>query len=286
MITTPAQNTGSQQGAGRPPLNRDTTVCISLSGRPSNHGIKFHNYLYEKFGLDFLYKAMTTTDIEAAIGGVRALGIRGCSVSMPFKQAVIPLVNEMDHSAEVIGAVNTIVNTEGYLKAYNTDVIAVASLLVSHAVDPALPFLLRGSGGMAAAVSGAFYDAGFRTGTIVARNEETGRALAERYGYAWAPEVGELTAPVLVNVTPIGMDGGPDADALAYPLTAIEAAQVVFDVVAMPVETPLIQAGRAAGKEVITGGEVIALQAAEQFRLYTGQELSPEDVEEAEAQAN
>ena len=277
--------TSSPAAPGRPPLNRDTTVCISLSGRPSNHGIKFHNYLYEKFGLDFLYKAMTTTDI-AAIGGVRALGIRGCSVSMPFKQAVIPLVNEMDHSAEVIGAVNTIVNTDGYLKAYNTDVIAVVSLLASHRVDSALPFLLRGSGGMAAAVAGAFYDAGFRTGTIIARNEEAGRALAERYGYTWAAEVGELTAPVIVNVTPIGMEGGPEVDTLAYPAPAIEAAQVVFDVVAMPVETPLIRAGRAAGKEVITGGEVIALQAAEQFKLYTGVEVSDADVAEAEAQAS
>ena len=112
----------------RPALNKNTTVCISLSGRPSNHGIKFHNYLYEKYGLDYLYKAMTTTDIEGAIAGVRALGIRGCSVSMPFKQAVIPLMDEVDHSAQVIGAVNTIVNTDGYLHAYNTDVIAVAFL--------------------------------------------------------------------------------------------------------------------------------------------------------------
>ena len=83
----------------RPALNRDTAICISLSGHPSNHGIKFHNYLYEKHGLDYLYKAMTTTDIEGAIAGVRALGIRGCSVSMPFKQAVIPLIDDMDHSA-------------------------------------------------------------------------------------------------------------------------------------------------------------------------------------------
>lgn len=271
---------------GRPPLNRDTTVCISLSGRPSNHGIKFHNYLYKKFGLDFLYKAMTTTDIEAAIGGVRALGIRGCSISMPFKQAVIPLMDEIDHSAQVIGAINTIVNTNGYLHAYNTDVMAVASLLKSHAVDPSLPILLRGSGGMAAAVAGAFFDAGFRDGTIIARNEQAGTELANKYGYAWAPQVGELTAPVIVNVTPVGMEGGPDASALSYPESAIEAAQVVFDVVAMPVETPLIQAGRAAGKEVITGGEVIALQAAEQFKLYTGVEVSAADVAEAEAQAN
>lgn len=271
---------------GRPPLNRDTTVCISLSGRPSNHGIRFHNYLYNKYALDFLYKAMTTTDIEAAIGGVRALGIRGCSVSMPFKQAVIPLMDEIDHSAEVIGAVNTIVNTDGYLHAYNTDVIAVASLLASHRVDPTLPFLLRGSGGMAAAVAGAFYDAGFRTGTIIARNEQTGKELADRYGYTWAAEPGDLTAPVIVNVTPIGMEGTPEATELAYPQATIDASQIVFDVVAMPVETPLIRAGRATGKEVITGSEVIALQAAEQFRLYTGVEVSPEDVAEAEAQAN
>lgn len=271
---------------GRPPLNRDTTVCISLSGRPSNHGIKFHNYLYEKFGLDFLYKAMTTTDIKAAIAGVRALGIRGCSVSMPFKQDVIPLMDEMDHSASVIGAVNTIVNTDGHLHAYNTDVIAVASLLRTHGVDPSLPILLRGSGGMAAAVAGAFHDAGFTRGTIIARNEQTGRALADKYGYDWAPEPGSLTAPVIVNVTPIGMEGGAEEHKLSYPQSTIEATEVVFDVVAMPVETPLIRAARDAGKEVITGGEVIALQAAEQFRLYTGHELTPEDVAESEAQAS
>lgn len=276
----------SHNNTSRPPLNRDTTVCISLSGRPSNHGIKFHNYLYEKFGLDFLYKAMTTSDIEAAIGGVRALGIRGCSVSMPFKQAVIPLVNEVDHSASVIGAVNTIVNTDGYLHAYNTDVIAVASLLKAHNVAPSLPFILQGSGGMARAVAGAFYDAGFKRGTIVARNEQAGKELAQQYGYDWMPEVGSLTAPVIVNVTPLGMEGGPEKDTLAFPQPTIEAAEVVFDVVAMPVETPLIQAGRAAGKKVITGGEVAALQAAEQFKLYTGVEVSPELVEEAEAQAN
>lgn len=276
----------SHNNTSRPPLNRDTTVCISLSDRPSNHGIKFHNYLYEKFGLDFLYKAMTTSDIEAAIGGVRALGIRGCSVSMPFKQAVIPLVNEVDHSASVIGAVNTIVNTDGCLHAYNTDVIAVASLLKTHNVAPSLPFMLQGSGGMARAVAGAFYDAGFKRGTIVARNEQAGKELAQQYGYDWMPEVGSLTAPVIVNVTPLGMEGGPEKDTLAFPQPTIEAAEVVFDVVAMPVETPLIQAGRAAGKEVITGGEVAALQAAEQFKLYTGVEVSAELVEEAEAQAN
>ena len=92
----------------RPPLNKDTQVCISLAARPSNIGTRFHNHLYEQLGLDFIYKAFTTTDIAAAIGGVRALGIRGCSVSMPFKRDVIALVDDVEDSARAIDAVNTI----------------------------------------------------------------------------------------------------------------------------------------------------------------------------------
>ena len=67
-------------------INRDTLLCISLAGRPGNFGTRFHNYLYDKLGLNYLYKAFTTKDIEAAVKGVRALGIRGCAVSMPFKR--------------------------------------------------------------------------------------------------------------------------------------------------------------------------------------------------------
>ena len=102
-------------------LNKDTQVCMSLAARPSNFGTRFHNYLYDALDLDYLYKAFTTKDIKAAIGGVRALGIRGCAISMPFKEEVIPLVDEMDASANAIDSVNTIVNTDGYLNAYNTD---------------------------------------------------------------------------------------------------------------------------------------------------------------------
>ncbi len=116
----------------RPPLSKDTRLCISLAARPSNIGTRFHNYLYDLLGLDFIYKAFTTTDIAAAIGGVRALGIRGCSVSMPFKQDVIALVDRVEDSARAINAVNTIVNDDGRLTASNTDYIAVQRLIDEH----------------------------------------------------------------------------------------------------------------------------------------------------------
>ncbi|MGU3294788.1 shikimate 5-dehydrogenase [Williamsia sp. M5A3_1d] len=261
-------------------LNKDTTVCISLSGRPSNIGTRFHNFLYRELDLDFLYKAFSTDDIEGAIAGVRALGIRGCSVSMPFKEAVIDLVDVMEESAAAIESVNTIVNDNGTLTASNTDMEAVASLIDSHGLDRTAPVVVRGSGGMAKAVVAAFRSAGFDALTVVARNETAGTALADKYGYRWATKTPEIDGPILVNVTPLGMDGA-DADTLAFDTAQIARARTAFDVVAFPAETPFIRAARHAGVPVVTGAEVIALQAARQFERYTGVPVTADQVARA-----
>jgi shikimate dehydrogenase len=262
------------------PISASTQLCMSLAARPGNFGTRFHNFLYAQLGLDYVYKAFTTTDLTAAIAGVRALGIRGCAVSMPYKEACVALVDELDASAAAIGSVNTVVNTLGVLRAYNTDYLAVRQLLGEHQLNPALKVALRGSGGMARAVACALRDAGFLQGTIVARNESAGRALAEQCGYSWAWELSGQ-ADLLVNVTPIGMVGGPEEHDLAFAPGDIAHAQAVFDVVARPAETPLVRAARQAGKQVITGAEVSVRQALEQFVLYTGVRPSPEQVQAA-----
>lgn len=270
----------------KPLIGRDTRLCMSLAARPGNFGTRFHNRLYDMLGLDYVYKAFTTTDLAGAVGGIRALGIRGCAVSMPFKEAVIPMLDALDPSARAIDSVNTIVNDAsahgGVLTGFNTDYTAVRMLLTSHAVDPAMPFILRGSGGMAKAVATALRDAGFANGTIVARNEAAGRALADAHGYAWTAAPDPASAPLLVNVTPLGM-AGADADALAFAEPLIARCDVAFDVVALPAETPFLAAARAAGKRVITGAEVATLQALEQFVLYTGVRPDQSDVEAAAA---
>ncbi|AKK02839.1 shikimate 5-dehydrogenase [Corynebacterium epidermidicanis] len=248
-------------------VDRDTQMCMSLAARPSNHGVRFHNWLYAELGLNYIYKSFAPSDITAAIAGMRGLGIRGAGVSMPFKQDVIGLIDELDPSAARINSVNTIVNTNGHLKGYNTDYLAVASLLKTHQVDPGLKVAIRGSGGMANAVVAALADYGLR-GTVVARNHNTGAALAGRYEWDYSTEV-PTDAELLVNVTPLGM-AGADEHVQAFSDEEISRATIVFDCVAYPVQTPLIQAAERLGKPVITGGEVIALQAAEQFVLYTG----------------
>jgi shikimate dehydrogenase len=260
--------------------NRDTQLCMSLSGRPGNFGLRFHNHLYELLGLNFYYKAFSSQDLPGAVGGIRALGIRGCGVSMPFKEACIALVDELDPSAAAIQSINTIVNTDGHLKAFNTDYIAIAQLLQTHQVSKDTTFALLGSGGMAKAVASALRDGGYRHGLIVARNERAGQALAQSLGYPWQAELGEQRPQMLINVTPIGMTG-PHAEQLSFDAHAIAAADIVFDVVAVPAETPLIVRARAEGKHVITGLEVIAIQALEQFVLYTGVRPTDEQFQKA-----
>lgn len=264
-------------------LNKDTQLCLSLSGRPGNTGTRFHNYLYDALELNYVYKAFTTDDIKAAIAGVRGLQIRGAAISMPWKEDVIALVDEMDPSAEVIESVNTIVNTNGHLKAYNTDYLAIVSLLKSNAVDPTLETVVLGSGGMAKATVAAVRDCGFSNVTVVARNEVTGPALAEKYGFTWRAELGELRPQVIINCTPIGMEGGAEAADMPVSEDAVAAASVVFDVVPRPTWTPLLRCAEKHGKTCITGAEVMSIQALEQFVLYTGIRPAAELVAKATA---
>jgi shikimate dehydrogenase len=262
-------------------ITKDTLLCISLAGRPTNIGTRFHNYLYEELDLDYVYKAFTTTDLEGAIRGIRALGIRGCGVSMPFKEACIGYVDVMEDSARAIQSVNTIVNADGVLHAFNTDYVAVRRLLAGHAVSARETFAVYGSGGMAKAVVAALRDSGFSSGVVIARNARTGRALADHYGYGWQPELGASRRHLLINATPVGMAGGPAADDLSFSADAVEAANTVFDVVAMPALTPVVRVARDLDKRVITGAEVIKLQALEQFVLYTGVRPSDEQAQRA-----
>lgn len=256
-------------------ITRDTQLCLSLSGRPGNTGTRFHNYLYDALGLDYVYKAFTTGDITQAIAGVRGLQVRGAAISMPWKEDVIALVDEMDPSASVIESVNTIVNTDGHLKAYNTDYLAIVSLLRSNQVSPSLEVVVLGAGGMAKATVAALRDEGFTRVTVVARNTTTGPALAGKYGFAWQPEVGELRPGLVVNCTPVGMEGGAEAFDIPVPDPVLQAAEVVFDVVPRPTWTPMLQRARELGKVLINGAEVMSIQALEQFVLYTG--IRPDD---------
>ncbi len=263
-------------------INKDTKLCMSLAARPGNFGTFFHNYLYDKLGLNYIYKAFTTNNLRDAISGVKALGIRGCAISMPYKEECIQYLDELDISASAIQSVNTIVNKDGYLKAYNTDFIAVENLLKESKIPTDTLFVLYGTGGMAKAVLGALHESEFKNGYVMGRNIEKAEALASIYGYNHCSNRDTVPeAKLLINVTPIGMAGGSESEDLAFDKEAIANADTIFDVVALPVETPLIKEATHQNKKIISGADVAVIQALEQFVLYTGVRPSVDLVKEA-----
>src|SRR5690348_12496878 len=150
------------------------TLCGSLSRFPVGTGAAMHNAGYRALDLPFTYVPFKVVDLAGAITGMRALGIRGFGISMPFKQDVIPLLDGLDPLAARIGAVNTVVNDDGRLTGHNTDASGAA-----RAVEEARPLagarvLLVGAGGAARAIAHAAADRGARV-TIANRNVDKAR---------------------------------------------------------------------------------------------------------------
>ncbi len=249
-------------------MNKDTVLCMSLAARPGNFGIRFHNYLYEKLSLNFIYKSFTTTNLEDAVRGIRALGIRGSAISMPFKTEVMKYLNTIQPSALRIGAVNTIVNAEGHLSGHNTDYTAICELLKKYDVSKIFRVGILGSGGIAKAIACALHDLNFLNVTVISRNQMTGAALAKNYGFKWRAEPGQEFFDILINATPLGM--APHTEDIPFSDELLVNSTYVIDAVATPPETSLIKRAKFFNKQAITGHDITVLQAKEQFKLYTG----------------
>ncbi len=260
-------------------INKDTQFCISVASRPSNFGTTLHNAAYATLGLNFAYKAFGISDIAGAMVGVRALGIRGCSVSMPFKEAVIPHLDALDEAAKVIGAVNTIVNDAGRLTGYNTDAIGARAALEAIQARPGESVLLLGAGGVARAILLALRQLGFNRARVANRDLDKLQrlnAILPCQPVVWAERQQE-PANLVINATSVGMN--PNAELMPLEEAFIRETRAVMDVVISPMETRLICYARSAGKAVAPGYLMSLEQAVAQFALYTGED-PPRDLME------
>ncbi|MGK4006714.1 shikimate dehydrogenase [Sorangium sp. So ce1036] len=243
-----------------------------MSRHPVSTGAAMHLAGYRALGIEFTYIPFAVTDVEGATRGMRALGIRGLGVSMPYKQAVIPLLDELDPVAARIGAVNTIVNDDGCLKGHNTDWIGAVRALEEVRPLAGARALLLGAGGAARAVAFGLAERGASV-TVANRDLEKARALAAAIGgtaVALGPEALSPDHDVLVNATSRGM---AEVDPRSpIPEEALREDLLVMDIVYKPMRTELVEAARRRGATAVHGGRMLLHQAAEQFRLYTGRE--------------
>jgi shikimate dehydrogenase len=265
----------------RPPIDKHTQLCVSIAARPSNFGSSLHNAAYQALGLNFVYKACQVSDLAGAIAGVRALGIRGCSVSMPFKEKVLSFLDDLDDTAKVIGAVNTIVNQNGRLIGYNTDAVGAEMALEILKASPDESVLLLGAGGVARAILYALRQLGFKNVTVANRNLDRIEALQDILPCTpmeWAERQRDRFN-LLINATSIGMN--PEPDVMPVEDVMIRSARAVMDVVVSPLETQLIRQAQAAGKQTSPGSLMSLGQAMAQFTLYTGQPAPRQAMEQA-----
>lgn len=129
-------------------IDKDTKIYCSFSTSPGNNGCVYFNKKFQENNINAIYKSFYSDDIEKSVQAVKALGIAGFAVSMPFKVDVLKYVDDLDLSVREIGAANTIINQDGYLKAYNTDWIGV----FNYFKTPPEYVSILGNGGFSKAV--------------------------------------------------------------------------------------------------------------------------------------
>ena len=252
-------------------MKNQPAKIYGVLGNPIGHSLSpvMHNAAFKAAGVNALYAAFETSDLKGSIRGMRALGICGMSVTIPFKTSVISHLDELDPLAEQIGAVNTIVNVKGRLKGYNTDGLGAMKALEAKIDLAGKRCVLVGAGGAARGIGFMARERGMEL-VIVNRSMDRGQAFADFLECPFIPleRIREIRANVLIQTTPVGMF--PIESASPVPDDVFQEEMVVMDAIYNPLETRLLKSARAHGCAAISGLEMFIHQGAEQFRLWTG----------------
>jgi 3-dehydroquinate dehydratase/shikimate dehydrogenase len=263
--------------------DRETFVC-GVIGNPIAHSRspELHNRGYEALGLNGVYIPFLVDHVPSFFELAEILELRGFSVTMPHKRAVLSHLDERDESLERIGACNTVVRRRGGWYGTNTDVEGFLAPLEAQApelVNPETRATVIGAGGGARSVVYALCSCGIRP-LILNRTVEKARALAEAFGCDWAGldaagiERMRENADLIVQATGVGME--PDAEADPLPDYRFSGSEVVYDLVYQPLVTVFLERAQAAGCRIVSGLTMLFSQGAAQFKHYTGREFPRE----------
>ncbi len=263
-----------------------STRLVGVIGSPIAHSLspRLHTAAFEALGLAGAWRSaafeVPPGRAAAALADMRASSVTGLSVTMPHKADVAALVDECSDVARRLGAVNCVVNDGGVLTGTNTDGEGfVASLSRGAGFDPSgRRCLVIGAGGAARAVVLALAGAGASAVVVANRTPERAAAAAALAGRAGSVVV--LSAPALVtaleeadlviDATPVGMDGVAEDEGWPADPSRLGPGQVAADLVYAPRPTPWLAAARAAGATTLDGLGMLVHQAAAQLALWTG----------------
>jgi shikimate dehydrogenase len=245
------------------------TAVAGILGHPVSHSLSphMHNASLRAQSIDMVYLAFDVLpeSLSGAVAGLRALGFRGVNVTIPHKEAIGGLLDDLDSVAARIGSVNTVVNDDGRLVGYNTDKSGFAAALRGLRSEGArgLTCFVAGAGGAARAVVAALMDDGAREIRVYNRSPE-------RAAFGAAGE-----AHLIVNATSLGLS--PSVKESPVPVDILLSRHIVMDLVYGSGPTTLVREAKARGATAIDGKEMLVMQAAGSYELWTGQQ-APIDV--------
>ena len=269
------------------------TRLAAVVANPIKHSISpfIHNRAFEATHTNGVYLAweIEGTDLAETVANIRRYQMFGINLSMPYKEQVIPYLDQLSEEARLIGAVNTVVNRDGTLIGYNTDGKGFFKSLPSFKISGKRMVLLGAGGAAKAILAQAILDGVSQVSVFVrsASIEKTRpylEKLQNETGFKVdlfaLEDVSELQARIidsdlLVNATSVGMDGV----SLPIPSSVVLSEKLlVADVIYQPFETPFLNWARNQGNHAVNGLGMLLYQAAEAFQLWTGKEMPTDQI--------
>lgn len=259
-------------------------ICMII-GDPVEHSLSpiIHNAGYKALGIDDQYEYISERvrpeDLKNFLEKMREGNIAGVSCTIPHKEAIIPLLDEISETAKTIGAVNTILNRNGLLYGENTDWVGAIEPLVKVCDLQGSTAAVIGAGGAGKAFVYGLVNAGCKV-TIYNRTLGRAKPVAIQFGceFRSLDDQSEIkNNDIICNTTSVGMD----SDETPVDKVNLHNGQVVFDAVYSPLETRLLREAKEAGAKIIFGTEMLLNQAFAQFKLFTVQEAPEEAMRQA-----
>ncbi len=247
-----------------------TTLCAVI-GDPVAHSLSplIHNAAYAATNLDYAYLAFRVSNVQNALRGIRALGIRGASVTAPHKIEVMKFLDTIDRRAKEIGAVNTILNDGGLLSGYNTDCEGAMRALEEKISLAGKKAVLLGAGGAARAIAFGLREKGVSLCVVnrtAAKARDLARSMGARGGdFSLLAEIRK--SDIVINTIPneiISRDDSLVPDGILHPDL------LAFDISYTPRETAFVAKSRKAGCDILHGYKMLLHQAVLQFEIFTG----------------
>ena len=270
-------------------LSRNSLIT-GIIGKPVSHSVSpaMHNAAFKSLELDYVYIPIEVEQVPEFFTrfvkrATREIDweLRGFSVTIPHKTQVLSCLDRVDPAAREIGAVNSVVITDGESIGYNTDVEGAMEPLERICALQGESCAVIGAGGAARAVAYGLLGRGARV-TLFVRDLNKARPLAEEFPVTLEPLEGLASsdASIVINTTPVGMRGHSE-NASPVPRAFLRNRIAAYDLVYNPIETRFLQDARAMGCLTISGIEMLVAQAGAQFELWTGKKAPMDLMREA-----